>query len=267
MSLCVSLACLALAAVAPVGDRAGGSVSTGVDLALVLAVDVSSSMNESEMRAQRTGYVQAFGNRDVLSAIASGPRGRIAVAYMEWAGPGHQAVRVAWTVVAGPVDAERFAERVATAPASIEPATSISAALAFSATLLALAPPADRVVIDISGDGPNNAGPVVEPVRAGLIEDGVTINGLAITLPRSAAPDLADGFGDGFVRAYYEDCVIGGPGAFVIAVDHASRFEEAILEKLVLEIAWRPPRAIPAGYRPASRAAVDCSTTGVTPGR
>ncbi len=238
-----------------------------VDLALVLAVDVSSSINEAELQAQRNGYVQAFRNRDVVAAITSGLRGRIAVAYMEWAGAGHQAVRVPWTVVASPLDARAFADRLAAAPVSVEPATSISAALAFSATLLALAPPADRSVIDISGDGPNNAGPAVLPVRGGLIDGGVTINGLAVMLPRADAPDLADGFGAGFVRAYYEDCVIGGPGAFVIAVDHVSRFEEAILEKLVLEIAGRPLRRIPANYHPARRAAVDCSTAGVSPGR
>ena len=106
----------------------------------------------------------------------------------------------------------------------------------------AFAPDADRAVIDISGDGPNNAGMAVAPVRDALVEGGITINGLAIALPRDGTPDTADSFGPGFIEAYYEECVIGGPGAFVIAVDHAAKFADAIREKLVLEIAGRPAR-------------------------
>jgi hypothetical protein len=237
-----------------------------VDLALVLAVDVSSSMNEREQRAQREGYVAAFRSRDVLAAIESGARGRIAVAYVEWAGSRFQAMRVPWTVVSGASEAAAFADRVAAAPFAIERATSISSGLAFAAASLSVAPAADRAVIDISGDGPNNAGPAAPPVRDALVGQGIVVNGLAIDLPRSGDADLADTFGPGFIRGYYEDCVIGGAGAFVIVVDDVAAFERAILEKLVLEIAGLPPRLIPAGYGSAGPS-VDCASVGAAPGR
>jgi hypothetical protein len=245
----------------------GGSDGPAVDLALVLAVDVSSSMNAAEQAAQRHGYVAALRSREIAAAITSGPAGGVAIAYMEWAGPGHQVVRVPWAVVASAGEAADFATRLEAAPDAAGPATSISAALDATAGLLALAPPATRQAVDVSGDGPNNAGAPVVPARDRLIAGGATINGLAIALPRDGAKDMADGFGAGYVRAYYEDCVIGGPGAFVIVVDDASGFEQAILEKLVLEIAGTAPHAIPAGYRAPERSRVDCATAGMAAGR
>jgi hypothetical protein len=243
-----------------------GDQETPVDLALVLAVDVSSSMNEREQQAQREGYVAAFRSQDVVEAIESGARGRIAVAYVEWAGSHFHAMRVPWTIVAGAAEATAFADRLAAAPFAVERATSISAGLAFAAAALSIAPEADRAVIDISGDGPNNAGPAVPPLRDALVSQGIVINGLAIDLPRSGDTDLADTFGPGFIRAYYEDCVVGGAGAFVIAVDDVAAFERAILEKLVLEIAGLRPGLIPAGYR-SGGPSVDCASVGAAPGR
>ena len=251
-----------LAAILALASPASGESGWPVDLALVLAVDVSSSMNEREQRAQRDGYVEAFRSRAVVDAIASGARGRIAVTYVEWAGPRFQAMRVPWVIVAGAAEAAAFADRVAAAPFAVERATSISAGLAFAAAALAVAPAADRAVIDISGDGPNNAGTAVAPVRDALVDNGITINGLAISLPRDGTPDSANSFGADFIAAYYEDCVIGGAGSFVIGVDHVAAFERAILEKLVLEIAGLPARLIPAAYRPPSRPPVDCCDGG-----
>jgi hypothetical protein len=238
-----------------------------LDLALVLAVDVSSSMNASEQQAQRKGYANAFRDPGIFTAISSGPRGKIAVAYVEWAGPGHQQVRVPWTIISGPRDAAAFADQLMAMPVVVEKGTSISSGLAFAASLLADGPTADRAVVDISGDGPNNSGTSVVPVREALVESGITINGLAISLPRDGTRDWAEAFGPDFTTAYYEDCVIGGPGAFVIPVDHAARFADAIREKLILEIAGRPARVVLAAYRPASRPLVDCATIGEQTGR
>lgn len=255
---------IGLATMMAAGPAVSADQEPPVDLALVLAVDVSSSMNEREQRAQREGYVAAFRSREVLAAIGSGARGRIAVAYVEWAGSRYQAVRVPWTIVAGAADATAFADQLAAGPFVIERATSISSGLAFAAAVLFVAPTADRAVIDISGDGPNNAGAEVPPLRDALVSQGIVINGLAIDLPRSG--DADDVFGAGFVRAYYEDCVVGGAGAFVIDVDHVAAFERAILEKLVLEIAGLPPKLLPAGHH-SGGPSVDCASGGAAPGR
>lgn len=242
--------------------------ATEVDLALVLAVDVSSSMNEIEQRAQRDGYVSAFRHPELLRSIESGPRGRIAVAYVEWAGPGYQHVLIPWTVLDGPDAVALFAGALAAWPLVTEAGTSISDGLAFAGSLFATGVvPSDRQIIDVSGDGPNNAGPPVTPVRDWLVGLGVTVNGLAISLPRDDEPDAADVFGEHYVEAYYEACVIGGPGAFVIAVHDAAQFEVAIRRKLVLEIAGLPARLMHAAYRPSSAQAIDCATVGERPGR
>jgi hypothetical protein len=239
-----------------------------VDLALILAVDVSSSMNASEQRAQREGYVSAFRHPDVLRSIETGPRGRIAVAYLEWAGPAYQRVLVPWTVLERPDDAASFADALAALPLVAEAGTSISGGLAFAGGLFATGSiRSDHRVIDISGDGPNNAGPPVAPVRDALVGLGVTINGLAISLPRDDSPDAAEPFGEHYVESYYENCVIGGPAAFVIAIDDAAQFEAGIQRKLVLEIAGLPPRLMYANHRPRSRPTPDCATVGERPGR
>ena len=215
------------------------AADTDVDLELVLAVDISRSMDFDEQRLQRDGYVAALRHPEVVQAIQSGPIGRIAVTYVEWAGPFHQAVVVPWTILSGEADAAAFSARVAAAPLVRERGTSISQGLEFSHRLFAASGARSaRRTIDVSGDGPNNMGLPVVPVRDGIVADGVTINGLPIVLKTSFAygpyniPNL---------DVYYEDCVIGGPGAFMITVDDMSRFAVAIRRKLVLEIAGRPP--------------------------
>jgi Protein of unknown function (DUF1194) len=209
------------------------------DLELVIAVDVSLSMDLDEQRLQRDGYVSAFRDPEVHKAITSGPNGRIVATYMEWAGPPTQQVVVPWTTIDGPEAARAFADRLETLPISRARMTSISAALQFSGRLFETSGARGiRRVIDVSGDGPNNAGVPVVPVRDELVAQGVVINGLPIMLK------LATGFFDlPNLDRYYADCVIGGTGAFMIPIKEKSEFQSATRRKLLLEIAGREPPA------------------------
>jgi hypothetical protein len=222
---------LAVATTAALPARA----QSPVDLELVLAVDISRSMDYEEQELQRDGYVEAVRHPEVVAAIQSGPHGRIAITYVEWAGPFHQAVVVPWTTVSTTGEAEAFAAAIGAAPMIRERGTSISQGLEFAAGLFGTSGlDAPRQVIDISGDGPNNMGLPVAPMRDRIVADGITINGLPIMIRQAYAvgpysiPDL---------DIYYEDCVIGGPGAFMITVDDMARFAIAIRRKLILEIA------------------------------
>lgn len=226
-----------------------------VDLELVLAVDVSRSMDPDEQTLQRQGYVSAFLHPEVIEAIASGALGRIAVTYVEWAGPAYQTVIVPWTIVGSREEAAAFSARIAAAPLSREIGTSISGSLLFAAGQFEVSiARGDRQAIDVSGDGPNNMGLPVDLTRDQVLKQGITINGLPIMLKTSYA------FGPYSIPnldVYYEDCVIGGPGAFVITVDDPSRFEVAIRRKLVLEIAGLPAHLMPAAS-PLHKPRVDC---------
>jgi hypothetical protein len=231
------------------------SVSAGeVDVQLILASDVSGSMSRDELRLQREGYVAALRSRDVADALRSGALGRIALTYVEWAGVDEQAVVVAWTIVESGRDLEDFAGRLAEGPRLVTgfsptslrgPGTSISDALLFTADLF------DESgvrsfgrTIDISGDGPNNEGPDIEIARTATLARGITINAIAIAAPnRDLHGPYADMFGTGYrsLRPYYEDNVIGGPGAFAMGVVGLDDFAETIQRKLVMEIsAVRP---------------------------
>lgn len=226
-----------------------------VDLELVLAVDVSLSMDLDEQRLQRDGYVAAFRDPEVHKAITSGPHGRIAVTYMEWAGPPSQQVVIPWTVIDGAATANALAERLERAPISRARMTSISAALQFSGRLLgASGVRGIRRVIDVSGDGPNNAGEPVVPVRDGLVADGIVINGLPVMLKlASGFFDLAD------LDRYYADCVIGGSGSFMIPIKERSEFRTATRRKLLLEIAgYAPPPQLVRVQVPAPEPQSDC---------
>lgn len=222
---------------------------TPVDLELVIAVDVSLSMDLDEQRLQRDGYVEAFRDPEIHKALASGPHGRIAATYMEWAGPPSQTVIIPWTLIDGPEAARAFADRLEATPISRARLTSISAALQFSKDLLA----GSRVkgirrVIDVSGDGPNNAGAPVTPIRDELVADGIVINGLPITLKTSVPSffDLAD------LDRYYAECVIGGTGSFMVPVKDMAEFKTAIRRKLLLEISGlgAPARLVPTQTAP-----------------
>jgi hypothetical protein len=212
---------------------------TEVDLELVLAVDISRSMDYDEQFIQRRGYADAFRHPEVLDAIRTGVLGRIAVMYVEWSGPMLQRVIVPWTLIDSPESAARFADALAETPLIRWQGTSISGSLLFSADQFAASAFAGmRQVIDVSGDGPNNMGQPVETARDRVLERGITINGLPIMLNRE---DAYAGFGIDNLDAYYQSCVIGGAGSFMITVRDSSELAEAIRRKMVLEIAAIPP--------------------------
>jgi hypothetical protein len=217
---------------------------TPVDLELVIAVDVSLSMDLEEQRLQRDGYVAAFRDAEIHKAIAAGPHGRITVTYVEWAGPASQRVVIPWTIIDGPDAARAFAEKLEGMPISRARLTSISSALKFSQELFAgSGAKTVRRVIDVSGDGPNNAGLPVVPVRDEIVAGGTVINGLPIMfrLAVYSAFDIPD------LDRYYASCVIGGTGAFMVPVKDIAEFASAIRRKLLLEIsgAEQPLRLIP----------------------
>jgi hypothetical protein len=225
-----------------------------VDLKLVIAVDISPSMSLHEQRVQREGYVAAFRQSRLAEAVASGPYGRIAVAYVEWGGVTR--VAIPWTIVDGADSAEAFAARLAARPIRQRLRTSISTALAVSAELLREAPfAAERSVIDISGDGPNNAGPPVVQARDAVVADGIVINGLPIMLDKA---EVGEGFHEtrGLDR-YYEDCVIGGIGAFAIPVTQLDALIATIERKLLTEISSARLPLLPAAER-TDRPHADC---------
>lgn len=225
---------------------------TPVDLELVLAVDVSGSMDIEEHELQRAGYMNGLLHPDVLGAIASGGFGRIAVTYVEWAGAFAQQVAVPWRLIDSPANASAFVAELAASPVARIRGTSISGALQFSSGLFeANGFEGYRRIIDVSGDGPNNIGSPVIPARDAVLAEGIGINGLPIMLRPSG------GFaGIRHLDTYYEDCVIGGPGAFVVPVRDLDDMAEAIRRKLVLEIAGRPPEVVPAQLERSRR--VDC---------
>jgi hypothetical protein len=210
------------------------SAQEPVDVQLVLAVDVSLSMSPQELEIQRHGYAAALTDNQVIEAIAGGAHGKIAVTYFEWAGSTSQRVIVPWTVVATRADAERVASQLTAAPSNSARRTSISSAIDFGVDLFAETSfRGIKRVIDISGDGPNNQGPQVDLSRDAAVEQGIVINGLPLMTNGgfTSAYDVDD------LDLYYTDCVIGGPGAFMIPVNDWEQFPEAIRRKLVLELA------------------------------
>lgn len=211
--------------------------ATKVDLALVLAVDASRSIDTFEYGLQRNGYAQAFAHPTVIAAITSGEHRRIAVTYVEWSAEGQQSVLVGWTVIDGPEAAHRFSRALMAVPRRYYDATSVSGAIDFSVSLFPGAGvAATRRVIDISGDGPNNRGRPSEAARDEAVRAGITINGLAIVNDRPSRPPWPEEA----VDKHYRDKVIGGPGAFVMVVKGFEAFAIGVRQKLVREIAGRP---------------------------
>jgi hypothetical protein len=242
-----SVAGLVLAAAAPTpprfADRSPSAIP--VDVELVIAVDVSYSMDPDEQALQREGYIQALTSREFLRTLREGANGKIAVTYFEWAGANDQKIVMPWGLIDGPEAADAVAAEIARAPYRRASRTSISGALRFAKPLFDNSGYRGlRRVIDVSGDGANNSGPLVVPTRDDIIASGITINGLPIMLKRAsyATLDIEQ------LDIYYEDCVIGGAGAFVIPIREREKFIEATRTKLVLEIAGRQPerRVIPA---------------------
>ncbi len=205
-----------------------------VDVELVLAVDISQSMDTEEQEVQRAGYVAALTSDEVLEAVKYGPLGRIAVTYMEWGGVDEHFTVADWMVIQDKMSAAAFVSRIAEAPLRQVQRTSIASALKKSVELVQSNQYSGlRRVIDISGDGPNNQGGSVTKVRDQLLASGITINGLPLMMKENANAWQAMLHLD----YYYEDCVIGGPGSFAIPVRSKDGFEDAIRMKLVMEIA------------------------------
>ena len=230
-------------------DMPKSQADSTVDVELVLAVDISYSMDPEEQALQREGYVAALTSPEFLGALRQGMHGKIVVTYVEWAGAADQRVLVPWRVIDGPGSAEAFAASVAEAPYRRAYRTSIAGALQFSADLFKDSGQRGiRRVVDVSGDGANNQGAQVDHVRDELVAKGITINGLPLVLkrPNAATMDLEA------LDVYYEDCVIGGPSAFMIPIRDRTQFREATRTKLVLEVAGRvpEPRVIPAAGQP-----------------
>jgi Protein of unknown function (DUF1194) len=219
-------------------DRSPNAVP--VDVELVLAVDISYSMDPEELALQREGYVAGLTSREFMQALRSGMNGKVAATYFEWAGPYDQRIVVPWRLIEGPESADAFAGEIARAPYRRASRTSISGALNFAKPLFdGSGYRGIRRVIDVSGDGANNSGPLVTLVRDDVLAAGITINGLPIMLkrPNSFTMDLDN------LDVYFEDCVIGGPGAFVVPIRARDQFKEAIRTKLVLEVAGHTPAA------------------------
>ena len=237
------------AVAAPLPRSADSSPSAvAVDVEVVLAVDVSYSMDPDEQALQREGYISAITSREFMQALRSGMQGRISITYFEWAGPYDQKIIVPWRLVDGPEAADAVANEIARAPYRRASRTSISGALGFAKPLFdGSGFRGVRRVIDVSGDGANNSGALVTMARDDVLSAGITINGLPIMLkrPNSFTMDIDN------LDIYYEDCVIGGPGAFVIPIREREQFKEATRTKLVLEIAGRAPEhlVVPAQAR------------------
>ena len=228
----------------------GPARALDVDLELVLAVDVSGSIEKDEAELQREGFVQAFRNEAVIRAVTSGEHKRIAVTYIEWAGVSHQRMGIDWRLIDSAEAAHGFAAELSNLPFASALWTSISGAIDFGMDRLGASPyRSKRRVIDISGDGANNHGEAVLPARDRAVRQGVTINGLPIVNGRPSPygmPQLPN------LDWYFEDCVIGGPGAFIVVADGFADFGRAIKRKLIREIAGLAgPKTTRGLYHPA----------------
>lgn len=213
-----------------------------VDLLLVLAADVSRSVDQTKFELQRQGYAAAIADARVLNAVRSGPRHRIAVLFLEWSGFGNQQVVIDWTLIDGPEAAHAFAGRLLETPRSFSDRTSISGGIDFAVAQFKRAPfTAERQAIDVSGDGTNNSGRDVGAARDAAIALGITINGLVILSERPLPWNPEHTNPPGGLDKYYRDNVVGGPGAFVMVAKDFNSFGEAIVKKMIAEIAAAGP--------------------------
>jgi hypothetical protein len=242
-ALALSLTIAAAAPTPRLVDQSPGAIA--VDVELVIAVDVSYSMDPDEQALQREGYIQALTSREFMQALREGANGKIAITYFEWAGQFDQKIVMPWRLIEGPESADAVASEIAAAPYRRASRTSISGGLTFAKPLFDHSGYRGlRRVIDVSGDGANKSGPLIVPTRDDVLAAGITINGLPIMLkrPTPGTMDIEN------LDVYYEDCVIGGPGAFVVPIRERAKFIEVTRTKLVLEVAGRQPepRVIPA---------------------
>jgi hypothetical protein len=229
-----------LAAVFAVVFTLGGAARAAepVDLLLVLASDVSRSVDAAKFKLQRDGYVAAISNPRVIEAIRSGPHGRIAICFLEWSGVGAQKVVIDWMVIDGVKPAQEFVSQLDEAQRSFADRTSISGGIDFAMAQFERAPfEATRRTIDVSGDGTNNSGRDVTAARDDAVAQGVTINGLVILSEQPLSWNADHTNPPGGLEAYYRNNVVGGPNAFVMVAENFNAFGQAILNKLIAEVA------------------------------
>ncbi len=213
-----------------------------VDLLLVLASDVSRSVDARKFQLQREGYAAALSNPRVIEAIRSGPHGRIAICFVEWSGATSLKLVIDWTLVGDAASARKIGDQMLELPRSFADRTSISAGLEFSMAQLERAPfQSTRRTIDVAGDGTNNSGRDISTVRDEVLAKGVTINGLVILseTPLPWNPEHTNPAGG--LDNYYRNNVTGGAGSFVMVAENHNSFGQAIVKKLIAEIAWVPP--------------------------
>jgi len=209
-----------------------------VDLLLVLAADVSRSIDTTKFQLQRDGYAAAMSDPRVLETIRAGRRGRIGLSFVEWSGVGAQRVVIDWTAIGDAATAKDFSDQLVEAPRSFADRTSISGAIEFAMAHLGKAPfGAPRRTIDISGDGTNNSGPDVSPMRDAAVAKGITVNGLAILSDNPLAWNPEHTNPPGGLDNYYRNNVIGGPSAFVMVAKNFNSFGQAIISKIIAEVA------------------------------
>lgn len=222
--------CLIVLAIPPIWIKPANAQSTEVDMALVLAIDCSYSVDEREYNLQIGGLSDAFLSAEVVSAINSGPLGSISVAVVQWSSHTSQRTVIPWSRLSNTGEIQAFSQKLATMPRITDDgATAMAAAISFSTDLHRANPYfANRRVIDVSADGRNNNGPNIGPVRARALAQGITINALAILLE------------DVTLDIYFMRDVIGGPGAFVEEADDYADYARAIKRKLVKEIQYAP---------------------------
>jgi hypothetical protein len=220
------------------------SAAEQVDLLLVLASDVSRSVDHPKFLLQREGYAAAISDPQVMDAIKSGPHQRIAVCFVEWSGFGAQKLVIDWTMIDGPGPARKFGDSLLELPRAFADRTSISGGIEFATAQLERAPfEGPRRTIDVSGDGTNNAGRDVKLARDETLAKGIVINGLVILSDRPVPWNAEHTNPPGGLEKYYQDNVVGGPGAFVLVAENFNSFGRAIVKKLIAEIALlTPPR-------------------------
>jgi len=234
-----ALTLLALMLAAPLARAA-----EQVDLLLVLAADVSRSVDHIKFQLQREGYAAAIADKRVLEAITSGRNRRIAICFVEWSGASAQRVVIDWSLIDGEKAARKFGDQLLELPRSFAERTAIGAAIDYSMTLLERAPyESARRTIDVSGDGTNNSGRDVTIARDEALAKGVTINALAILSDRPLTWNPEHTNPPGGLPNYFRNNVIGGPGAFVIVAQDFNSFGQAIIKKLIAEIAEAPTKA------------------------
>ena len=209
-----------------------------VDLLLVLAMDVSRSMDQAKFQLQRQGYAAAISDPQVLHAIDSGPHQKIAICFIDWSGPFEQKLVIDWSIIDGSVAAARFADLIVKAPRSFYNSTSIGTAIEFAASQIARAPfEAERHAIDVSGDGTNNSGRDVRFFRDRAVGKGIIVNGIVILTDIQFSQYLLHTNPPAGIEKYYRDNVIGGPGSFVMVAEDYNSFGRAMVKKLIAEIA------------------------------